>query len=184
MEALKDAAQKVVQELVASSEKDRSSWSKDKLFSSDRQDWATPWSLFEAVNKEFNFKLDAAAAKHNAKVDAFISEEENSLDTSWWDIAGDDYVWLNPPYGREIGQWIKKAYIESTKGCKVVCLTFCRTDTQWWHKWAMRAAEIRLIPGRITFEGADNSAPAPSCLLIFDESKRLPTFTTQSLPRK
>lgn len=74
---------------------------------------------------------------------------------------------MNPPYGKEIAKWMKKAYEESLKGATVVCLTFARTDTKWWHDYAMKAAEIRFIKGRVRFEGADSSAPFPSVVIVF-----------------
>ena len=75
--------------------------------------------------------------------------------------------WMNPPYGREIGKWMKKAYEESQQGCTVVCLVPSRTDTAWWHDYAMKADEIRYIRGRLKFQGAENSAPFPSAVVIF-----------------
>ena len=159
-------------------------WNQSQLFSSARQTWATPWPLFKVLDEEFKFSLDAAASSTNAKCENYISMEEDSLSVSWLGRSDGGAVWLNPPYGRNIGKWLEKAYQESIGGAVVVCLTFCRSDTRWWHKWAMRAAEIRLIPGRITFVGAKQTAPAPSCLIVFDESRRLPRFTTQSLPRR
>jgi len=156
------------------------SWNQDQLFASKRQDWGTPQALFDVLDAEFHFDLDAAASPHNAKCERYISEE--SLSAPWHRFG--THVWLNPPYGREIGKWIQKAYLESVAGACVVCLTFARTDTRWWHRWALRAAEIRLIEGRITFEGASASAPAPSCLLIFDEQRRSPRFVSTVLPRK
>ena len=152
------------------------------LFSSDRQTWATPQALFDAVNEEFRFTLDAAASPDNAKCQAYICQDQDALAVSWAELSSGP-VWLNPPYGRQIGKWIEKAYRESQAGLCVVCLVFARTDVKWWHQWAMKAAEIRLIPGRITFGGADNSAPAPSCLLVFDESRRVPQFRAARLPR-
>jgi len=159
-------------------------WTSDVMFSSQRQSWETPWPLFNELNKEFQFTLDAAASKENTKCEHYITKEMDSLSQSWNDLSLGGSVWLNPPYGRSIGSWIEKASIESSIGCSVVVLTFCRTDTKWWNRYAMRAAEIRLIPGRIKFVGANSSAPAPSCLLIFDESRRLPRFKTQVLPRR
>ena len=161
-----------------------SSWNREQLFSSDKQDWGTPWALFNEVDREFGFTLDAAASEHNAKCKTYLTEADDALSHPWHKIAGDGAIWLNPPYGRDIGKWIEKAYLESQFGSTVVCLTFCRTDTKWWHRWAMRAAEVRIIPGRITFQGASAGAPAPSCLIVFDESMRMPRFLTQELPRK
>jgi phage N-6-adenine-methyltransferase len=162
----------------------KGAWNQNQLFSSDKHDWATPWALFNEVDKEFGFTLDAAASAHNAKCKLYLTREDDALTKSWSDLAEDGSVWLNPPYGREIGLWIEKAYRESLNGSPVVCLTFCRTDTKWWHRWAMRAAEVRIIPGRITFGGATAGAPAPSCLIVFDEGRRMPRFVTQELPRK
>lgn len=162
-------------------------WNEDQLFSSDRQDWATPRALFDALDSEFSFALDAAASTNNAKCENYITKEEDSLGLCWHSRVpcSDSSIWLNPPYGRDIGKWIKKAYEESLKGMTVVVLTFCRSDTKWWHRWAMKACEVRLIEGRVRFEGATASAPAPSCLLVFNESKRLPTFTVvNDLPRR
>ena len=161
------------------------SWNKEQLFSSEKHDWATPQALFTRVDFEFGFVLDAAASPHNTKCRDHLSVKDDALSCDWTAIAGDisdtGAVWLNPPYGRDIGKWIQKAYEESCKGLVVVVLTFCRSDTKWW----MKASEVRLIKGRVRFEGAPSSAPAPSCLLIFDESKRLPKFTViDDLPRR
>ena len=164
-------------------------WTPDQLFSMKRNDWATPWALFRKLDEEFNFALDAAASSYNTKCEDFLSS--GSLEVSWFDRLveskrdpKESAIWLNPPYGREIGKWIEKAYLESVKGCTVVCFVFVRSDTKWWHDWAMKASEIRFVPGRVRFEGAENSAPAPSCVLVFDEARRLPRFVTQVLPRR
>ncbi len=154
-------------------------WTKEILFSSDKQDWSTPQALFDEVNKEFAFTLDAAADETNAKCESFLTEKDDALVCDWPGV-----VWLNPPYGRGVGRWVEKAYEQSKMGSTVVCLIFCRTDTKWWHRWAMKAAEIRLIPGRISFGAARGGAPAPSCLLVFDDNRRVPRFLTQELPRR
>ena len=173
-------------------------WNEDQLYSSKKQDWETPQALFDALHEEFGFGLDAAATDENSKCFQYIASHSCDLSQGWNTIEGSLHfdwarlvpgctgaVWLNPPYGKDIGKWIEKAYRESLKGCTVVVLTFVRSDTKWWHDWAMKAAEIRLIKGRIKFEGAPSSAPAPSCLLIFDESRRVPQFTTVTdLPRR
>jgi site-specific DNA-methyltransferase (adenine-specific) len=74
---------------------------------------------------------------------------------------------MNPPYGREITQWVKKAWEESQKGATVVCLLPARTDTRWFHSYVLGKAEIRFIKGRLKFEGAKNSAPFPSMIVIY-----------------
>lgn len=144
----------------------------DALFKSEKMDWETPQWLFDQLNEEFDFGLDAAANALNRKCDSWISEEIDALQVDWY---GDGNVWLNPPYGRHIGQWIEKAYQESRKGMTVVVLVPARTDTAWWHDWAMQAAEIRFIRGRLKFVGAASSAPFPSAILIF---KQMPKYSS------
>ncbi len=134
------------------------------LFSSATDDWATPQDLFDKLDKEFDFQLDAAASRDNAKCVFFYSKEKDGLSHSW---AGLGAVWLNPPYGKTIGQWVAKAHAESLKGATVVCLLPARTDTKWWHDYVLPFAEIRYIRGRLKFGVSKNSAPFPSAVVIF-----------------
>lgn len=132
-------------------------------------DWQTPEGLFAALHDEFSFTLDAAATSLSAKVEQHFTPQDDALSLDWGGRGS--VVWLNPPYGRGIDRWVAKAYQESRQGAVVVVLLFSRTDTKWWHEYAMRAAEIRFVRGRLKFGlGADvpvASAPAPSCLLVF-----------------
>jgi phage N-6-adenine-methyltransferase len=163
-------------------------WNEKQLFSgTDKggsEEWATPKELFDAVDKEFGFDLDAAAAEGNKKVDNFISKEEDGLATDWSERGS--VVWVNPPYGRQVKDWLIKAHEESLKGVTVVVLIFARTDTEWWHLHANKAAEARFIKGRIYFERADGHkgpSTVPSVLLVFDEKRRRPHMTHIELPR-
>lgn len=151
--------------------------------SSKRQDWATPLHVFRDLDSEFKFSLDAAASSSNAKCAKYINEEMNSLLCDWFELSHGGAVWLNPPYGRSIGVWIEKAFLESQKGCTVVCLTFSRTCTRWWHSYAMKAAEIRFIKRRLRFVGAQASAPAPSCILVFRHSANDLKVTSQGFAK-
>jgi site-specific DNA-methyltransferase (adenine-specific) len=87
-------------------------------------------------------------------------------------------TYCNPPYGRQIGAWIKKAYDESKKGKTVVMLLPCRTDTRWWHEYVMKAKEIRFIKGRLKFGGAKTNAPFPSCVVVFKPKGDTPPLNT------
>lgn len=136
------------------------------MFSSIKTEYGTPKEVIKYLEKRFGrFDLDPCALPHNAKAPYYYTPENNGLQRSWF-----GRVFMNPSYGREIGKWIRKAY-EETKVYKradlVVCLIPSRTDTQWWHKWVMRADEIYFIQGRLTFEGAKNPAPFPSAVVIF-----------------
>lgn len=75
---------------------------------------------------------------------------------------------MNPPYGRQIGIWVKKAKETARQGkATVVCLLPARTDTAWWHDYVMKANEIRLIRGRLKFGDGKGSAPFPSAIVVF-----------------
>ncbi len=136
-------------------------------FSSRTNEWATPQWLFDALNAEFGFTLDPGSTHENAKCACHFTAKENGLEQDW----SNEIVFMNPPYGSQIKLWMKKAHCESLQGAVVVCLVPARTDTSWWHCYAMRG-EIRLLRGRLKFGNSDNSAPFPSAIVIF----RPPTF--------
>jgi len=146
------------------------------LYSSENIVWETPQNLFDKLDKRFKFTLDVCADESNKKCDKFFSEEDNGLSQSW---SGS--CWMNPPYGKTINQWMKKAYEESQRPevDYVVCLVPSRTDTKWFSDYAMKASEIIFVKGRLKFGGSKNSAPFPSAIIVFDnKTKRNPTLTT------
>lgn len=120
------------------------------MMSSTTDEWATPQDFFDGLNKEFCFGLDVCATAENAKCDAYYTKKQNGLAQAWHKAAA--VCWMNPPYGRQIGAWMKKAYEESQKGATVVCLVPARTDTAWWHDYAMRGS-VRFVRGRLKFGG-------------------------------
>ena len=131
-------------------------------FSSKTDMWATPQDTFDALAAEFGpFDLDVCATPENAKCPRYYTREDDGLAQPWTGRC-----WMNPPYGRTIGQWMKKAYEESQRGALVVCLVPARTDTAWWHDYAMKG-QIRFLRGRLKFGGAANSAPFPSAVVVF-----------------
>lgn len=134
------------------------------LFSSKSEEWETPQWLYDELDKEFNFVLDPCATHKNHKCKRWITKEYDGLTKDW---AHHERVFMNPPYGRVIQHWMKKAYEEFLKGATVVCLVPSRTDTRWWHDYCMKATEIRFIKGRLKFGGAKNPAPFPSAIVIF-----------------
>jgi hypothetical protein len=83
----------------------------------------------------------------------------DGLSISW---AG-QRVFCNPPYGPGIGQWLAKA----TEADLAVYLVPSRTDTRWWHEYAMRADQIRFLRGRLRFGEAKSGAPFPSAVLVY-----------------
>ena len=136
------------------------------LFSSASGEWETPRDLFATLDREFNFTLDVCATSRNRKCPAYFSRAVNGLAQRWTGTC-----WMNPPYGRQIGMWVKKAREESRRRAIVVGLLPARTDTAWWHAHVMRAHEIRLLEGRLTFVGAPSPAPFPSAVVIFKRNR-------------
>ena len=139
------------------------------MYSSDTPEWETPQDLFDHYDSLFDFQLDVCATIDNAKCPLFMDKVMDSLKQEW-----SKRNWMNPPYGREIGKWVKKAYEESIdgrliKGKLTVCLLPSRTDTRWWHDYVMKADAIHFIKGRLKFAGGGNknSAPFPSAIVIF-----------------
>ena len=133
------------------------------LFSSATGDWSTPQDFFDDANREFKFDLDVCASHENAKCARFYTRLDNGLGHSWKGYT----CWMNPPYGREIGAWVKKAYEEGCLGTTVVGLLPARTDTKWFHDYIYGKTEIRFVKGRLKFGGSKNSAPFPSMLIVW-----------------
>lgn len=139
------------------------------LLSSSYMAWETPKEFYDKLDEEFGFTLDVCANADNHKCELYLSERDDGLSCDW----GGNICWMNPPYGRQISKWIKKAYESSLKGAIVVCLIPARTDTAYWWDYCMKG-EIRFIRGRIKFKGRNakgeivqNSATFPSAIVIF-----------------
>lgn len=135
-------------------------------FSSKTDLWATPESLFQELAAEFGFTLDVCATAENAKCGAYFTKEQDGLRQQWTGVC-----WMNPPYGRDIGLWVRKAFESSQDGATVVCLIPARTDTAWWHEHVTKATEVRFIRGRLRFGDAVASAPFPSAIVVFKPPK-------------
>lgn len=152
------------------------------LVSSGKDDWETPKSFFEQLDKEFHFTLDPCSSHENAKCKKHYTIEDDGLCKSW----EGETVFCNPPYSVKGGQdkWVKKCYEESKKfDTVVVALIPARTDTNRFHEyiWNGKAKEIRFIKGRICFEidgkpildknGKPMPAPFPSMVVVWGEHK-------------
>lgn len=134
-------------------------------FSSNRDDWETPQALFEELDAEYHFTLDPCSTHANAKCEKHYTIEEDGLSKSW----EGETVFCNPPYGRQIGDWVRKC-AEESKHAKVVMLIPARTDTSYFHDFIYRKAKVRFIRGRLKFEMggvAASSAPFPSMIVEF-----------------
>lgn len=133
------------------------------LFSSKSENWETPPQLFQALDEEFHFDIDVCALPENAKCQRYYTPEDDGLSQKW-----NGTVWCNPPYGRSISAWVKKAAESETT---VVMLLPARTDTKWFHEYIYGKAEVRFIKGHLKFGGSKNSAPFPSMVVIFNSGQ-------------
>ncbi len=144
--------------------------------------------------------LDVCANATNAKAHHYISLEDHgddALDPQLrWDIImhnindlnaarGDGYegmshcmAWMNPPYGRGIGEWVRKAYETGRTGHPVLALLPSRTDTAWWHDYVLKAYQVWTFRGRLYFDGHQNAAPFPSAMAMFYGELDDPAFKT------
>jgi hypothetical protein len=193
------------------------------LFAATKADWGTPRWLYDVLDREFHFGLDAAAQDDESDEDFFsrarafsasltasyearygvqwstsplleraytdelrkfarrranfkhpnyLSSARSAFEHDWAEESGGRAVFLNPPYGREIGRWMARAKIEGQK-VPVVTLVPARTDTRWfWESVLDGASEVRLLRGRLRFEaeGVEASAPFPSAVVVFSPS--------------
>ena len=139
------------------------------MFSSNTPEWATPQYVYDELNAEFNFTLDPCCTSETAKCNKYFTVKDNGLWRSW----GGEIVFMNPPYGKEISKWMRKAYKEYKRGTTVVCLVPARTDTKWWHDCSMKVWPhgVRLLKGRIKFidqRGNCSGSPTfPSAIIVF-----------------
>jgi len=124
-------------------DKSRTAWSY-------KTGWETPRGVFDPLDREFRFTLDAAASAENTLCTEYLTEEQDALrpDCRW----APGPVWLNPPYGRNMmPRWLEKAYQESMMGSTVVALLPANTDVGWFHDWVLGKAELRWVRGRLQF---------------------------------
>ena len=131
----------------------------ETLFSSKTDMWETPQDFFDQLDAEFHFETDVCATPENAKCSRYFTPEMDGLQQEWTGVC-----WCNPPYGRKIGKWVKKA---AESDATVVMLIHARTDTAWFHDYIYGKAEIRFVRGRLRFGGSAYNAPFPSMVVIF-----------------
>lgn len=159
-----------------------------------RDDWSTPWPLFAALDREFQFTLDAAADQHNRKCERWLEGPHNEPRQCFYCADRPDLtlccvchgtkvladctcglcadwlehtVFLNPPYGRGLENWIRKAREASLAGATVAVLLPANTDTAWFAMVFTGAAEIRFLSGRVNFEGSTSTNTGGSMVAIY-----------------
>lgn len=128
-------------------------------------EWETPQDFYDALDEEFGFTIDVCANPNNAKHRNFFSPEQDSLLQRWSGVC-----WMNTPYDKSIGLWLRKAWEASQAGVTVVALIQGRsTDTKWWHEYVMRSSQIRFIKDRLHFgkKGHHSRGNISSVVVVF-----------------
>ena len=134
------------------------------MLSSTTDEWETPQKLFDELDAVYGFTLDPCSSDENAKCKKHYTKADDGLKRS----CGGETVFMNPPYGRRIGEWVRKAYTESRqKETTVVCLLPARTDTKWFHDYCLRG-KVEFIKGRLHFNDSERAAPFPSMVVVFE----------------
>ncbi len=124
-------------------------------------EWSTPKWLFDEWNKKYNFDLDPCATSKNSKCIEYFDKAADGLFQTW-----SGTVWMNPPYGRNLIEWVRKAYRTFEEGHTVVCLLPASTDTKWFHEYCLRG-KVTFLRGRVKFGGSNKTAPFPSMIVEF-----------------
>lgn len=138
------------------------------LLSSKNMGWETPIEFFNKLDEEFSFTLDPCASEGSQRCKKYFTPEIDGLKQSW----EGERVFVNPPYGREIKNWVKKCFEERERSEVVVMLIPARTDTTYFHDFIYKKAEIRFLRGRIKFvdpitKKTSDPAPFPSMVVVF-----------------
>lgn len=141
----------------------------EAMFSSKTDLYETPQDFFDKLNDEFHFDLDVCATPENAKCKRYYTPEMDGLSQPWEGVC-----WCNPPYGREIGAWVRKARLASDAGNTVVMLLPARTDTRWFHDYIYGAyhTEIRFVRGRLKLVKAGAARRSRRWWLCSEQNRR------------
>lgn len=133
-----------------------------------RKEWQTPLWFFNILNKQYNFIWDMAASKENALVKNYVDEKQDALSMEW---PSKSRIWVNFPYNsRLLHLWFSRGWDAASRGSTVIFLVHARTDTVWFHEWAVRG-HITFVRGRLKFlyNGIEqDAAPFPSIVIRYD----------------
>ena len=155
--------------------KDRKkSFYKEIALTSLNEVWTTPPHIIESLISVFGiFDLDPCSEtsnnkKRNSRAKIGYTAKDNGLISPWFGT-----VFVNPPYGRTVGLWVKKCHYEAHKGNTktIIGLLASRTDTKYFHNYISEKADIYFIKGRLKFGDGTSPAPFPSILVVWTGKK-------------
>jgi hypothetical protein len=135
-------------------------------FSSETAEHYTPKDFLEVVYRVFGGYPDLDPCSNsddtpNVAAHVHYSEQDDGLSRPWR-----GRVFMNPPYGREIGAWVEKLRREWARGevIELIALLPARTDTAWFEALTADTDDLVIcfLGGRLTFIGNEDPAPFPS----------------------
>ena len=133
----------------------------------ESKEWYTPPAIFERLGLQFDVDPASPGALVVPWIPAKVHHtvKEDGLHVPWC-----GKVWLNPPYGQDTPRWLAKL-VGHGNG---IALVFARTDTEWFHQYAVRADVLCFMRGRIRFISGSGKvgtscAGAGSLLLAYGE---------------
>lgn len=143
------------------------------LMSSVRTDWNTPTCVLERVRAIAPIALDPCSNAASS-VGAMVALDEllDGRSADWRRASGGGLIYVNPPYGRIIGDWTSKCRLEAARRCEIVSLLPARPDTAWWQTDITTARLVCFWRGRLTFVGAPSAAPFPSAIAYWGPRAR------------
>lgn len=162
------------------------------LLSSDKDDWQTPDNILDIVRQVAPIYFDPCTTNENPTGASVFCVPQSlaagnfsaglrqidGLASSWG--RSRHLIYCNPPYGRQIGQWIRKC-TDAGRDNTVIALVPARTDARWFQDAAPDA--ICFWAGRLTFRGAPSAAPFPSALLFWGKGDYLSHFLNVLRPK-
>jgi site-specific DNA-methyltransferase (adenine-specific) len=132
--------------------------------------WQTPQHVYDWLDKQFHFELDAACTIENCKCayGIFYNQNHDALVEDWTHDTSNAFdfyyknIWLNPPYSRgNLPRFMEKAYQESLKGATIVCLVPLDI-TSWVRNFVIGKSEVWIPDERICFIDPDTGLPGES----------------------
>lgn len=131
-------------------------------FSSETDEWTTPAHILDRVVAVMGaIDLDPCAdADRTVPAASHFTRLDDGLVHPWR-----GRVFMNPPYGRVIIDWVRRLHAEFTEGrtTEAIALVPARTDAAWFRYMSYHLRCF--VRGRLRFGGQDNSAPFPSVVV-------------------
>lgn len=112
--------------------------------------WQTPPELYGLAAEYFGGRIPFDAATTDANPTNAVecaTPEDDGLEMTW-----PDRVWVNPPYGRELKDWLGKIAFEASQGTEVIAILPAARWEQLYFQQALYLANcVTWIRKRVRF---------------------------------